>query len=169
MEVMGATEVSADPVGDLLGAKHRAGSTLKTPDGQKAGHDPHALLILLEAAIVGADTAACPLAHMPGHGISDQPPPVPVRGLQPGAVPDPDQHLAGTAMDLPGTVVIFIAIIALLGFWPQEDERASDLVTGMARPSPNASSEQQTANSTRSLRGAKGHESEHPSCSLPAR
>src|SRR5262245_4526105 len=64
MEVMGATEVSADPVGDLLGAKHRAGSTLKTPDGQKAGHDPHALLILLDAALVGTDPAAYPLARM---------------------------------------------------------------------------------------------------------
>ena len=35
-------------------------------------------------------------------------------------------------MDLPGTVVFFIAIIALLGFWLQEDERASDLVTSTA-------------------------------------
>jgi cytochrome c oxidase assembly factor CtaG len=43
-----------------------------------------------------------------------------------------DQHLAGAAMDLPGTVVFFIAIIALLGFWLQEDERAPDLVTSTA-------------------------------------
>jgi len=43
-----------------------------------------------------------------------------------------DQHLAGAAMDLPGTVVFFIAIIALLGFWLQEDERAPDLATSTA-------------------------------------
>jgi hypothetical protein len=34
-------------------------------------------------------------------------------------------------MDLPGTVVFVIAIIALLGIWLQEDERTSDLVTGI--------------------------------------
>jgi hypothetical protein len=55
---------------------------------------------------------------------------VPAHRLQPGAVPFPDQHLAGAAMDLPGTVVFFIAIIALLRFWRKEDKRASDLVTG---------------------------------------
>ncbi len=43
-----------------------------------------------------------------------------------------DQHLAGAAMDVPGTIVFFIAIIALLGFWLQEDERASDLASASA-------------------------------------
>ena len=40
-----------------------------------------------------------------------------------------DQHFAGAAMDVPGTIVFFVAIIALLGFWLQEDERAPDLVS----------------------------------------
>jgi cytochrome c oxidase assembly factor CtaG len=37
-----------------------------------------------------------------------------------------DQHLAGAAMDVPATIVFFVAIIALLGYWLQEDERAPD-------------------------------------------
>lgn len=40
-----------------------------------------------------------------------------------------DQHFAGAAMDVPGTIVFFVAIIALLGFWLQEDERAPDLAS----------------------------------------
>jgi putative membrane protein len=42
-----------------------------------------------------------------------------------GAVsPLVDQHLAGAAMDVPGTIVLFIAISLLLWLWLREDEAA---------------------------------------------
>jgi putative membrane protein len=37
-----------------------------------------------------------------------------------------DQHLAGATMDVFVTIVFFVAIVALLGYWLQEDERAPD-------------------------------------------
>jgi cytochrome c oxidase assembly factor CtaG len=35
-----------------------------------------------------------------------------------------DQHFAGAVMDVPGTVLLFVAISALLALWLREDERA---------------------------------------------
>jgi hypothetical protein len=37
-----------------------------------------------------------------------------------------DQHLAGATMDVFVTIVFFVAIVALIGYWLQEDERAPD-------------------------------------------
>ena len=35
-----------------------------------------------------------------------------------------DQHLAGAAMDVPGTIVLFVAASLLLWLWLRDDERA---------------------------------------------
>jgi putative membrane protein len=40
------------------------------------------------------------------------------------ASPLVDQHLAGAAMDVPGTIVLFIAVTFLLWLWLRDDERA---------------------------------------------
>lgn len=42
-----------------------------------------------------------------------------------------DQHLAGAAMDVPGTIVFFVAVSAVLWLWLRDDERAP-----AARPLP---------------------------------
>lgn len=34
-----------------------------------------------------------------------------------------DQHIAGAVMDVPGTILFFIAIVALIALWLREDER----------------------------------------------
>jgi cytochrome c oxidase assembly factor CtaG len=35
-----------------------------------------------------------------------------------------DQHLAGAAMDVPGTILIFCVVVTVIGLWLREDERA---------------------------------------------
>lgn len=42
-----------------------------------------------------------------------------------------DQHLAGTAMDIPGVLIFFVAITALLWLWMREDERRPDVLPSM--------------------------------------
>jgi putative membrane protein len=42
-----------------------------------------------------------------------------------------DQHLAGAAMDVPGTIIFFVAVSAVLWLWLRDDERAP-----AARPLP---------------------------------
>lgn len=37
-----------------------------------------------------------------------------------------DQHFAAAAMDIPATVIFFLAIVALLGFWLQSEENAPE-------------------------------------------
>ena len=37
-----------------------------------------------------------------------------------------DQHFAAAAMDVPATIIFFLGIVALLGFWLQAEENASD-------------------------------------------
>lgn len=37
-----------------------------------------------------------------------------------------DQHFAAAAMDLPGTIIFFLGIIAILGLWLQEEENAPE-------------------------------------------
>lgn len=43
-----------------------------------------------------------------------------------------DQHIAGAVMDVPGTVLLFVAACALVALWLREDERTTDEST---RPS----------------------------------
>ncbi len=42
-----------------------------------------------------------------------------------------DQHLAGTAMDIPGVLIFFVAITTLLWLWMREDERQPDVLPGI--------------------------------------
>src|SRR5690242_19637143 len=86
---MGAAKVSTDPVGDLVGAEqpgrlddgalamHPLGFDRiepRTLDGQKAGQDAHALALLLDLAVVGADPGPHALAHVPGGVVPDEHP-----------------------------------------------------------------------------------------------
>jgi putative membrane protein len=48
-------------------------------------------------------------------------------GMMPALV---DQHIAGAVMDVPGTILFFVAILALIALWLREDERASAAETG---------------------------------------
>src|SRR5258708_18677165 len=99
---MGAVEVSTDPVSDLLGAEqpcwlddgtlamHTLGLNRVEPrtfDRQVAGHDPHALPLLLDCSVVGADPGADPFADMPGGVIPDQHPHAGACRMQSGAAP----------------------------------------------------------------------------------
>ncbi|HEV7130039.1 MAG TPA: cytochrome c oxidase assembly protein [Ktedonobacterales bacterium] len=43
-----------------------------------------------------------------------------------------DQHIAGAVMDVPGTVLFFVAVCALMALWLRDDEHATD---DPARPS----------------------------------
>ncbi len=42
-----------------------------------------------------------------------------------------DQHLGGAAMDVPGTIIFFVAISVLLALWLQDDERAGAAQTSL--------------------------------------
>ena len=55
---------------------------------------------------------------------------------RPAGVPSAlvDQHIAGAAMDIPGVLIFFIAITALLWLWMREDERQPDVLPSL-RPS----------------------------------
>lgn len=43
-----------------------------------------------------------------------------------------DQHLAGTAMDIPGMLICFLAVCILLWVWMEQDEHAEDVPTALA-------------------------------------
>jgi cytochrome c oxidase assembly factor CtaG len=45
-----------------------------------------------------------------------------------------DQHLAGAAMDVPGTVLFSVALFVFLWLWLSEDERAGQTATGQVGP-----------------------------------
>jgi cytochrome c oxidase assembly factor CtaG len=45
-----------------------------------------------------------------------------------------DQHLAGAAMDVPGTLLLWGALSVLLWIWLSEDERAGQTVATPASP-----------------------------------
>jgi hypothetical protein len=37
-----------------------------------------------------------------------------------------DQHYAGAAMDVPGTLIFFCDMMIVIGLWLQDDERAGE-------------------------------------------
>src|SRR5215472_16404497 len=103
---MGATEVSTDAVSDLVGAEqpgglengplamHPLGFDRVEPwtrDGQVARHDAHALPLLFDLAIVGADPGPHPFADLPGGVVPDEHPDSDAGLLQPGAPPAQDR------------------------------------------------------------------------------
>jgi hypothetical protein len=45
-----------------------------------------------------------------------------------------DQHLAGAAMDMPGTILFAVALFVFLWLWLSEDERAGQSAAAPASP-----------------------------------